>query len=96
MSKPLPDGSPNPQVANLFAADGKGVLFLAAVSTTEHEGDFGDVVDRVDAELFQTADEIRDAFPDAIAEVGSSGLLVAPSCTLNGGLGLRSSTRIMM
>lgn len=73
---PLPDGSPNPQVANLFAADGEGVLFLAAVSTTEHEGDFGDVVDRVDAELFQTADEIRDAFPDAVAEVGSSGLLV--------------------
>ena len=73
---PLPDGSPNPQVANLFAADGDGVLFVAAVSTTEHEGDFGDVVDRVDSELFQTADEIREAFPDATAEVGSSGLLV--------------------
>jgi RND superfamily putative drug exporter len=72
----LPDGSPNPQVANLFADDGDGVLVVARISTTEHEGDFGAAVERVDGHLMQTAEEIRDAFPDSVAEIGSSALLV--------------------
>ena len=48
---PLPDGSPNPQVASLFADDGNGVLFVASISTTEYVGGFGETVDRVDDEL---------------------------------------------
>ena len=72
----LPDGGPNPQIASLFADDGDGVLFVASISTTKYVGGFGETVDRVDNELDQTADEIRDAFPGSIAEVGSSALLV--------------------
>jgi uncharacterized membrane protein YdfJ with MMPL/SSD domain len=73
---PLPDGSPDPRVAGLYAEDGDGVLVVASVSTTEHDGDFGATVDRVVDELRVTAAEVRDAIPGAVAEVGSSDLLV--------------------
>jgi len=72
---PLPDGSPDPRVAGLYAEDGDGVLVVASVSTTEHDGDFGATVDRVVEELRETAGEVRSAIPGAIAEVGSSDLL---------------------
>ena len=69
---PLPDGSPDPRVAGLYADDGDGVLLTASVA----EGSADDTATRVEEELRHTADEIRDAFPDATAEVGSSALLV--------------------
>jgi uncharacterized membrane protein YdfJ with MMPL/SSD domain len=72
---PLPDGSPDPRVAGLYADDGDGVLVIASVSTIGHDGDFGGTVDRVVDELRETAAEVRDAIPGAIAEVGSSDLL---------------------
>ncbi len=68
----LPDGTPDPRVAPLFAEDGRGVLVVAAVSTAEGDA----TVDEVVAELRAAADEVRDADPDAVAEVGSSALLV--------------------
>jgi uncharacterized membrane protein YdfJ with MMPL/SSD domain len=66
---PLPDGNPDPRVAGLYAADGDGVLLTASTDDPDTESA---VID----ELRRTADEIRDGFPDAIAEVGSSALLV--------------------
>jgi uncharacterized membrane protein YdfJ with MMPL/SSD domain len=71
---PLPDGGPDPRVAGLFAEDGDGVLLVGSVSA--EAGDMAGSMDRVVEELRVTAAEIRDAFPGAIAEVGSSGLLV--------------------
>jgi len=71
-----PDGSPNPLVARLFADDSDGVLVTATVTEGDVDGDPAQTVDRVESELRETAGEIRDAFPDATAEVGSSELLV--------------------
>jgi uncharacterized membrane protein YdfJ with MMPL/SSD domain len=74
---PLPDGTPDPRVARLFADDGEGILVVASVSTSAAvEGDFGLTVDRVVSELRDTAADVRGAFPGATAEVGSSDLLV--------------------
>ena len=66
---PLPDGSPDPRVAGLFADDGDGVLLVAALEATARDDD-------VVRELRAAADDLRDAFPGAVAEVGSSALLV--------------------
>jgi uncharacterized membrane protein YdfJ with MMPL/SSD domain len=74
---PLPDGSPDPRVASLFADDGEGVLIVASASASDVGGStLGATLDRVVEELRDTATEVREAFPDAIAEVGSSDLLV--------------------
>jgi uncharacterized membrane protein YdfJ with MMPL/SSD domain len=74
----LPDGSPDPRVAALFAEDGEGVLVVASVSPSAggDDGDVGATLDRVVAELRDTTNEVRAAFPAATAEVGSSDLLV--------------------
>jgi RND superfamily putative drug exporter len=53
----------------LPAEDGRGVLLSAAVPA-------GGDIDGVVEELRATADDIRAEFPDAVAEVGSSDLLV--------------------
>ncbi|WP_395639776.1 MMPL family transporter [Pseudolysinimonas sp.] len=65
----LPDGGRDPRVAGLFAEDGDGVLLVAEVPA-------GGDIDGVIHELREAADDIRDASPAAIAEVGSSDLLV--------------------
>jgi RND superfamily putative drug exporter len=67
----LPDGEPDPRVAGLYSDDGRGILVVATVD----DGD-PDAVATVEEQLRATAAEIRDAFPGAVAEVGSSGLLV--------------------
>ncbi|MEO8528584.1 MAG: MMPL family transporter [Pseudolysinimonas sp.] len=71
---PLPDGSPDPRVASLYAEDGDGVLISASVARTADDVDA--TVARVEDRLRSAADDIRKAFPDATAEVGSSDLLV--------------------
>ena len=70
----LPDGDPDPRVAGLFADDGDGVLLVGSISTDVD--DLGASMDRLVAVLRAGADDIRAAFPDAVAEVGSSDLLV--------------------
>jgi uncharacterized membrane protein YdfJ with MMPL/SSD domain len=72
----LPSGEPDPRVASLFAEDGDGVLVVATVEPSDVRGEPGETVDRVVAELRDTAQDVRDAFPGAVAEVGSSALLV--------------------
>lgn len=67
----LADGNPDPRVAGLYADDGRGVLVVATV-----DGGHEDAVSTVEDELRRAAADIRDAFPDAVAEVGSSALLV--------------------
>jgi uncharacterized membrane protein YdfJ with MMPL/SSD domain len=73
---PLPDGSPDPRVARLFAEDGEGVLIVASAAGIGGGTTVGATLDRVVEELQHTATEVREAFPGAIAEVGSSDLLV--------------------
>ena len=67
----LPDGSRAPQLAPLFSADGKGVLFAAAIA--DHPT--ATQQDRVRHLLEHARDEVRDAFPHATAEVGGGNLL---------------------
>lgn len=67
----LPDGQPDPRVAGLYADDGRGILFIATVD----DGD-ADAVATVEEHLDRAADEVHAAFPEAVAEVGSSALLV--------------------
>ena len=70
----LPDGDPDPRVAGLFADDGDGVLLVGSVSADVDDPDAS--MDWLVAELRVGAADIRAAFPDAVAEVGSSDLLV--------------------
>lgn len=73
---PLPDGSTDPRAAPLLAEDGDG--FLATV-TLEGAGDRdpepADVQAAV-AALQRTAEELRDAHPDAVVEVGGRSMLI--------------------
>lgn len=66
----LPNGDPAPAVATLFAEDGNGVLIPVTI-----DGDRA-LFDEVVASLRESAQGIRDAYPGATAEVGSSRLLV--------------------
>jgi len=78
----LPDGSPLPEAAALFSDDGRGFLLTATVHA--HDGEVDDArIDRVDAALARAADDIRALVPDAVAEVGSSALLVDSVMTLS-------------
>jgi len=74
---PLPDGTPNPAVAPLFADDGEGLLLNVSMESTD-----GRVSDRVLTETLDVlnagADEIRTLAPDATVEVGG-GPLIADS-----------------
>ncbi|QEO10775.1 MMPL family transporter [Protaetiibacter larvae] len=71
----LPDGTPPPQAARLFADDGDGFLLPATVAAVDGSVD-DTTVDEVDARLTDAAERIRDRFPGAVAEVGSTALLV--------------------
>jgi len=66
---PLPDGTPDPRVVGLFSADREGVLLVASLDGSARDDD-------VLRELRDAAEEIRAAFPGAVAEVGGSALLV--------------------
>lgn len=74
---PLPDGTPNPAVAPLFAGDGEGLLLNVSMESTD-----GKVNERVLAETLDVlnagADDIRALAPDATVEVGG-GPLIADS-----------------
>jgi RND superfamily putative drug exporter len=71
----LPDGSVPPEAAVLFADDERGFLFTATVRA--HDGAVDDeLVARVDERLAEAAHDIRELEPDAVAEVGSTALLV--------------------
>ncbi|MFM9876317.1 MAG: MMPL family transporter [Rhodoglobus sp.] len=71
-----PDGTRLPAVAALFAADGRGVLFVVKISGVgEAEPDRAEV-DHVVKVLTETRDSVRAAMPDATVEVGSTKLLV--------------------
>ncbi len=71
----LPDGSVPPRAAALFADDGDGFLLTATVLADDGTVDAA-TVDAVDEHLAEVADTIRAQHPDAVAEVGSSALLV--------------------
>ena len=76
LAVPLPpDGSIPPQLAPLFADDGRGFLLAATVAAHDGVVDSG-TVQEVDARLEQAADDIRALHPDAVAEVGSNAKLV--------------------
>lgn len=76
LAVPLPpDGGIPPQLAPLFADDGRGFLLTATVAAHDGEVD-RQTVDEVDARLERAADDIRELHPDAVAEVGSNAKLV--------------------
>jgi len=80
----MPDGSPIPDAAALFADDGRGFLLTATVHAAGDGDEVDDaLVDAVDARLAEAADGIRELVPDAVAEVGSSALLVDSVMTLS-------------
>ncbi len=72
----LPDGSPIPQLAPLFADDGDGFLLTGTVSGTDGGDPDPAIIDDVLAGLTTAADELRAQYPDATVEVGGSTLLV--------------------
>lgn len=72
----LPPGAPlPPQLASLFADDGRGFLLPATIAA--HDGVVDPAtVEQVDARLEQAASDIRAIHPDAVAEAGSNAKLV--------------------
>lgn len=71
-----PDGSRLPAVAPLFSEDGRGVLYVVRVSSSDGEELDPKKVDAVVETLTETRDSLRVEFPDATVEVGSTRLLV--------------------
>jgi RND superfamily putative drug exporter len=72
----LPDGSPLPALAPLFAEGGDGFLVTGTVSGTGGAAPDAAAHDALLAELEEAADEFRAAYPDASVEVGGTSLLV--------------------
>ena len=70
------DGSRLPAVAPLFSEDGRGVLYVVRVSSSDGEELDPIKVDAVVETLTETRDSLRADFPDATVEVGSTRLLV--------------------
>jgi len=71
-----PDGSRLAAVAPLFSEDGRGVLYVVRVSSSDGEELDPKKVDAVVETLTETRDSLRVEFPDATVEVGSTRLLV--------------------
>jgi RND superfamily putative drug exporter len=76
LSVQLPPGAPvPPQLAALLADDERGFLLPATVAA--HDGVVDpETVAEVDARLEEAAADIRQLYPDAVAEVGSNAKLV--------------------
>lgn len=72
----LADGGRLPALESLFAADDRGVLYVATVSGVGDGEPDRAVVDGVVAELTSVRDSLRASYPDATVEVGSTRLLV--------------------
>ena len=70
------DGSRLPAVAPLFSEDGRGVLYVVRVSSSDGEELDPIKVDAVVETLTETRDSLRADFPGATVEVGSTRLLV--------------------
>ncbi|MDF1478183.1 MMPL family transporter [Leifsonia sp. H3M29-4] len=73
----LPDGSPLPALAPLFAEDGDGFLITGTVTGVDGGAPDEDERDALQTELEATATQLREEFPNATAEVGGTSLLVS-------------------
>jgi uncharacterized membrane protein YdfJ with MMPL/SSD domain len=73
---PLPSGEPDPRVGRLLAEDGDGFLLTVTVEGAGDAEPDATAVDAAHDELDAAADDYRDAYPDAIVEVGGARLLV--------------------